>query len=270
MSTTDVAIPDDEFATGLEDFDESDFVMPIIKINGQKGVFVDGLSGEEFPEMEVIVLGLVKNRILWEVEVSDNAPLCKSLDFHHGMPNPKEFPWKASGFDQSEYPEDSTLPCDACHLKEWGSHPKDDKPWCSEQHTYALLQPTASGFAPATLTVSRSGIKPSRAYLTSFARSKEPTFIVTTKLGLNVQKRGSVIFSVPTFARGTATDAHVADDAERKELFRGFAEQYRRIREFLQTPRQPEAEAVPVDEPSGTPAAAPASPAATDDDELPF
>lgn len=257
MSEIELATPNlpEQYGTGvegLEDFDTADMVMPTLRINHDETVFEDGLSGEKFPELEVVLLGLIKQRVLWEAEVSEGkqGPLCKSYDFSVGRPDLKRFPWQAAGFapDQAE-----SLPCASCNLKEWGSHPNRDTPWCSEQHTFALLMPVGDdGMAPALLTVQRSAIKPSKTYLTSFARSQTPLFTVRTKISLDGRRRGTVNFAVPKFVRGAGTD---------QGDWAWYAEQYRTIRDFVQTPRDGEEDGqTPVAPPAGS-AAAPAAPA---------
>lgn len=247
-----VAVPtDDDLLVGMEDFDQSDQVMPTLRIDHTKGVWVDGLSGEEFPVLEAILLGLIKQRVLWppEVEESSKGPLCRSYDFTVGHPDMQNFPWRATpdfaaptvGADQV------TLACEECPLKDWGSHPKRDTPWCSEQHTFAVLQRVGEdSLAPALLTVQRSAIKPSKTYMTSFARSKTPLFTVWTKIELDHRKRGTVDFAVPKFIR--SGDTPQAD-------WPFYAQTYREVREFIQTPRV-------FDDDSDTPGAAPATPPA--------
>lgn len=253
---------------GLEDFTNEDMVMPRLTILHQEGVFQDTLSNEKFGELEVVLLGLVKQRILWppEMEAEKKPPLCKSFNYTEGRPdgeNPSRFPWKASGFAMADHVDGENPPvltCEGCALKEWGSHPKSDTPWCSEQHVLPLMMSVGGGFSPAILTLQRTAIKPSKAYMTSFARSQSPLFVTTTKLSLSVQRRGTVTYSVPIFARGTATE--VEDHPE-------FALTYRRIRDYLTTPRVEVVEDVV----EGTPVAAPptaARPASSVDDEMPF
>lgn len=275
------AIPDED--TGLEDFDQSDFVTPTIKINHTEAVFEDGLSGEQFDVLDGILLGLIKQRILWDPEVSDDAkPLCKSWDFLYGHPS-DDFPWDPSGFD----PDTPTpLDCSRCPLKDWGTHPRNKTPWCSEQHTLPILRITAGGsLSPALLTVQRSAIKPSKAYLSGFAASGTPAYTVQTKIELQANKRGTVNYAVPRFVKGVATDP---------DNWPEFASSYRSMREFVRTPRLPDAETetestptpTPAARPTATgrsrPAAAPAAPPAdksgkpfdeaplSDDDELPW
>lgn len=272
-----VALPDDGM-TGLEDFDVStDAVMPRIRIIGKEAVFEDNLTGEKHESISVILLGLVKQRILWDTEVEENAaPMCKSLDFANGLPG-KDFPTKSSGFDADTVAaavEGGTLPCASCNLKEWGTNPRGSTPWCSEQHTYPLLMEQGIGseiWQPAILTLQRSGIKASKAYVTGFARSRTPLYTAKTTISLQAQKRGSVDYAVPVIVRSGSTE---------QDAWPEYAQTYRNIRSFLTTPRVAEDEG---DEPGTGPA--PASPDASagappstrrttvvedDDDEPPF
>ena len=193
--STDLAVPEDDMI-GLEDFDtQTDAVMPTIKIAHKEAVFEDALSGEKYESLDCILLGLIKQRILWppKVEETKSQPLCKSYNYTVGRPpDIEKFPWKAAGFEKIDNDPEVELPCENCKLKDWGSHPKRDTPWCSEQHTFALLQPIEDGWAPALLTVQRSAIKPSRTYMTAFVRSKTALFTVRTLIKLDARKRGTV------------------------------------------------------------------------------
>ena len=239
---------------GLEDFDESDLIMPTLKLgaNQDAGFIIDGLSGERYPGepgIEMVVLGIVKQRILWPPEMGPTKedPLCKSYEFKLGHPdpeNPSRYPWAASGFTAPAVgAPPSILSCEDCRLKEWGTNPGPQKeaPWCTEQHTYVVLQIINESYAPAILMLQRTGIKPSKAYMSSFARTKTPMFIKTTHLRLSVQKRGIVEYSVPILEPGRPTPP---------EMFQQFADQYRRIRTMLQTPRSGDIEDVPVAAPA--------------------
>lgn len=297
MSSTDVAVPGEyDGPEGLEDFDPNDSSIPILKINHEDGVIEDSLSGKTYQSMELIVLGLIKQRVLWPAEMGEEArpPLCKAYDAKVGHPDLKDFPWKAAGFldQRPDDPDDDdvsvTLACEKCTLKEWGTHPNRDIPWCSEQHTLAVLQKINDDglLAPALLTMQRSSIKPSSNYLSSFRRAKEGTFTCWTKITLKLRHRGTVDFAIPKFERGEATDT--ADHA-------GFAQKYREIRQFLQTPRRDEEEEggvqdeeldggtpTPVAPPAATaqseqaaaaveePVTVPAASAPAKDDDLPF
>lgn len=263
--TTDIAIPEDDMI-GLEDFDiKTDAVMPTIKIAHKEALFEDALSGKTFPALNCVLLGLIKQRVLWppEVEETKSAPLCKSYNYTIGRPDVDKYPWKASGFEKIDNDPEVELPCENCKLKDWGSHPKRDTPWCSEQHTFALLQQMdddEGSLSPALFTVQRSAIKPSKTYMTSFVRAKTALFTVRTKIILDARKRGTVEFAVPKFIRGEATA---------QEDWNYYGQQYRMIREFVQTPRSRDDDAEIEAEDSGAPIDSAAT-SAPEDDDLPF
>lgn len=254
-AATALAIPGGG-VVGLEDFDpKTDAVTPRLSISHREGVYVNGLTGEKFKDLDVVLLGLVKQRVLWPPTMGDekDAPLCKSLEFTIGRPG-KDFPWDKTGFNQADYAntgEQPELNCADCPLREWGSHPTQNTPWCSEQHTFVLMLPTADeGWTPALFSVQRTGIKPSRTYLSGFKQSNVPLFIVKTKLSLLENKRGMNEYCVPVFARGLPTD---------ESEWQNFADTYRNIRDYLQSPRaldQDEGRSAPS--PSPAPAATPA------------
>jgi hypothetical protein len=268
MTSTDIAIPDDnDLMIGLDDFDESDIVLPSIKIDHKEGVFVDGLSGEKFPVLDCVVLGLVKGRIMWAAEVKDDEPpLCQSLNFTDGRPGEK-FPWPKSGFKRdgtgAEGEQQQVVSCADCPLKEWGSHPTRDVPWCSEQHTYVLGLPSKDGtsYAPAVITFRSSGIKPSKAYLSGYMRAKSPTFVNTTRITLEQLKRGAVDYCVPKFEKGAPVD---------ESFFASFASQFRTTRAFLHTPRTLEASGSESEGASPSASSESTTTRSVPDDEMPF
>lgn len=251
---------------GLEDFGPQDQVMPILRIDHDTGRLKDTLSGVEYEELTVILLGLIKQRVCWPPDVAAEAqqPLCRSYDFHQGHPHPplengaEVFPWEAAGFTVTRQP----LPCSSCKLKEWGSHPKrGDVPWCSEQMTFALMIPHEDGPIPCLMQLQRSALKPSRQYLSSFSNSQQPLFTAYTKITLDAKKMGSNRYSVPKFMNAGATEP---------TMYPLFSTTYRGIRDYLQTPRQEEVELddfeatadAPVTSPAPVPQASPTPPAA--------
>lgn len=285
------------FETGLEDFGMEDAVVPRLQIVHKEGEFKDSLSGEQFGKINAIILGLVKQRILWHKDIDEgDMPMCKSPDHKFGFPNvsedtkkDKRFPWGMSGFDPADYPPDENgiiaLPCEGCQLKEWGSHPDGKKPYCAEQYTLPLLySPNEDdSFVPAILTFQKTGIKPIRSYLTSFARTKNPAYTAITEISLTLQHRGQTDYSVPKLRRVGDTDP---DD------WREYSISYRSLRNFLTshpTPRDDEdVEPTPSDnvnrppatekakeqdkaeEPQQQPKEAAEPAPAEDDDDLPF
>lgn len=319
-----LAIPEEFNNIGLEDVGATDVVIPRLQINHIDGTFKNNLTKDEFPVLNAIVLGLVKQRIMWPDKVDDgDKPMCKSPDFEHGFPNldtekttaEKRFPAEKSNFNLVDFPAENglnglvTLPCQSCIFSQWD---KGDwkQPPCSEQHTYPLLytmdpveaiQAGEASYMPALFTTQRTGIKPSRQFISSFAQSKTPMFTVHTAITLDINRKGTVVYSVPVFKRGVQTD---------RSSWGEYGAQMRTIREFIRTPPRnyeededsvtvpsnnentaPEGEpatpataattenAAPVAseppkaetaEPAPAAAAAPAASPAPDDDDLPF
>jgi hypothetical protein len=301
--------PTDWGNVGLEDVGLGDLVVPRIKINHPDGRFVDSLSGNEYPKLECILLGMTKQRMFWPDNLDEgDRPRCKSPDFQSGFPNvdatdeKKRFPWELSNFNPADYPPEAginghpTLPCESCALKEWNIQGWKQPP-CNDVHTYALLYSPDGGasWLPGMLSLSKTGIRPSKAYLSSFIQSKQVLFTYHTTIELQVNRRGTVNYSVPKFTRGEPTDqTHWAE----------YAEQARTLRDFVrQPPREKDDEGTPVDNthtgpvstpapttprpatstatPTPTPVATatpvtapavvpPASPSGIDDDDLPF
>lgn len=231
---------DFELDTGLEDFGMGDTVIPRLKIAHREGRFVDSLSNEEFDKVTVIMLGLVRQRILWHTSLDDDdaAPMCKSTNFEIGFPDlnaeeqPKNklFPWDESGFRKEDFepgPDGLVrLPCAGCALKEWGSHPDGKKPYCSEQFTIPLLyDPNGDdNWIPAIISFQKTSLKPLKNYLSSFKRAKTAAFTAKTEMGLDLTKRGANPYSVPNFKNVGQTDP---------DNWPEFATSYRQLREFL-------------------------------------
>lgn len=283
---------------GLEDVSASDIQMPRIQLLHDTGKFRDASTGVELDSLECVILGLVKQRIMWDTEVDEgDKPQCKSPNHTHGYPQMrtdiparKQFPWSKSNFDPKDFPVTDgqiVLPCDSCVFANWGAD--KSKPPCSEQYTFALYYRDAEGeMRPGLLSLQRSGMKPAKVYTGTFAAAKQPMFTVWTRISLTLESRGKVTYSVPKFTKGELSDRHE---------WPGFAEQYRSVREFLhQAPRpatkeedDKEAAArsgssrpapasaasatkLTDDDPwsTSTPAAAPAAASAPADDDLPF
>lgn len=250
---------------GLEDFSGSaDFGVPVVQILHKEGVFEERLSGTKYEALKnVVLLGLIKQRVLWPAVMSDekSPPLCRSYDGIHGNTG-TDFPWAASALTQN----DVTVPeerrddahflanCDNCKLQEWGTHPIRDTPWCSTQHTYAIMLNEDGVLAPAVLTIQRSGLKASTHYCAGFQRAQKPLFTQFTDVTLELRSRGGTEYAVPKFVRAGATEPSDYDL---------FATNYFEIRDYLQTPRSfDEQEETPVAAPGpvgAPPAAAPVS-----------
>ena len=229
-----LAIPDDLRGVGQEDVDQSDFQQPRLKIDHNTGQFK--LFDNVFDEFDAIVLGMLKQRVLWQPKLEENVtPICRSFDFKEGHPDPEKWsaryageePADASGF--GAVTTGQLLPCRDCGLKEFGTHPISEKaPWCAEQHVYPLLVLQDGGYQPAILTLAKTGLAPSRTYMQPFLVKKVPFFTVTTHFSLNTERKGGNTYSVPVLTKGEPSDS---------TQWREWADQFRAVKEILQTPR---------------------------------
>lgn len=236
-SSWDGALP------GLEDFDASKASIPRVSIDHNEAKYVDSLTGEETPELDVIILGMVTQRILWPKVMGDSdSPLCKSRDGRTGYPllepNGKEnliYPFELTPFDSASMGTDEnhnhTLECAVCPLKEWvGKGKGSTPPACSEQFTFVITQPDGTG--QSLFTVQKTGMQPARRYITDFVRSRKPMFICRTVLTLRQERKGGPrgnVYCVPEFRKGEAVDPR---------MFGELAEQFRDAKEFITTPPQ--------------------------------
>lgn len=228
-----------DYETGLEDFDMEDAVIPRLTIVHKEGEYKDSLSGEQFGKLNIIILGLVKQRVLWHHTLDEGDwPMCRSHNHDEGIPNEsddqpkdKRFPWDKSGFEKKDFTENENgnilLPCSGCALKEWKSHPDGKKPYCAEQFALPILMdPKGDGelWVPSIFTVQKTGLRPLKTYLTSFSRSKSAAFTVVTEIGLDMLKKGTTDYSVPNFKTVGATD---------EENWREYSVAFRGMKEFL-------------------------------------
>jgi hypothetical protein len=225
--------------TGLEDFGVADAVLPRIKIEQKEALWSENLGNQKFEVLRFIPLGLVKQRVLFHHNVEDNdVPMCKSSDFELGYPNPnapaqKSFPWQLAGFDPNDFPPDANgdrrLPCANCHLKDWGTSPINEQPYCSEQWTLPIYFDVEQNdiWQPAILTLQKSSIKPIRSYFTPYSSQNQPPFIHIARGTLKLNHRGQVDYSVPTFTKETDSP---------RDRWEEFNKQFKEMRTFLRRP----------------------------------
>lgn len=269
MTSSDLAQTSD-YDTGLGDLTQSDLSIPRLRIRHKLGVFEDGGSGIQIPSMAAVILGLVRQRVLfhWDVE-DDDAPMCKSNDFATGFPNldPKKpklaFPWAKAKFDPRDFPVDPndglvSLPCNACSLKDWGSHPTgQEKPWCAEQFTlpiyYAqtLDQLKAGEYGSALVSFQKTSLPNLKRYLGQFQQRGVGAYTQYTEIALEARTRGQTEYCVAKFRALGATD---------ETEFAGFSENYQAIRHFLTQARPQAREIQPHDVVAGVAGVAPATP----------
>lgn len=261
----------EEYGSGLEDIEDEVGALPRISINHSGGVFKDTLSGEEFPEIHGVALGMIKQRVMWAPVVEDGAkPLCKSQDATIGYPNAAAekdggFPWSdAAGLDPNTSAKDEhgrmVISCESCPFAQWGTDQKTNKrvpPPCKERHTYPIIfnRDGDNSYAPpymesGIVSFQSSGISPSKKYLSAFVRNKRPLYSAIVRIKLETNKRGNVIYSVPVFSKMTDVP---------EEDWELYAREYQPLREYLRQAPRPGDDADPVKAPQQTAAQAAAN-----------
>lgn len=249
----------DEYGTGLEDLDPNEVQIPRIKVDHPNAVFKDGITGEEFPEIYGVLLGMVKQRIKWHpaLEQREAKPQCKSNDGVMGYPNMEgpdsddKFPWLESGMTPGDMPRDTdgrvTIPCATCPFQKWGGTKlKPKPPPCSELHTFPIMYSIEENGAidrAGIVTFKGSGIKPSKAYMTGFVRNKRPLYSAYTKIKLGLNTRGMVTFSTPEFSK---TGEVAVEDWPQ------YGEELKGLREFLRQPPRSSSDEAPAAGSAGT------------------
>lgn len=140
------------------------------------GVFVNNLTDEEFTELKCIVLGMRRGRVLWPKVGEGDEPLCRSRDFVHGEGKP--------GGE-----------CEPCSFKEWMD---DEKPKCAETIDFACMDDYG---VPFFLQVSRTGLKPARAFIASAQYRGKPLYYSAVTISLRKDTKPAPHY-VPVFKRG--------------------------------------------------------------------
>lgn len=216
--------------------------LPRLKILGRDGVFENPLTSEVYEELDCIILGSLKARVMWDKEVSgDERPMCKSLDAVVGMPNlseetpvNKRFPLESSSFTKSDLvlrDGIQTLPCDKCSFAQW-DNVRNKPALCAEQFVLPLLfRDSSNQHVPGVLSLQRSAMKNTKRYLGQFLSSRTPTFSVGTRISLEKMQRGQVVYSVPRFQRGEPTD---------RSEWQGYWDLFTDARTLLRTVRRPD------------------------------
>ena len=232
-----VAVPVDDIE-GLEDVEATDLTIPRITIDHEGGVFVDSQTNERFEEFDAIMLGLVKQRILWPPTpgAEGEGPMCRAVDFKTGNPDAAKWVTKhngvnavtASGFSFDEV-EAGNLSCANCGLKEWDSHPNNGTPWCNEQFTFPIIRIMEDGSAaPALISFQRTGLKACKSYVSGFKQARRPLYTALTRISAVHQKKGTVEYVTPSFSK-------IGDSDPTEHPI--YSQQLHQIRDFITTPR---------------------------------
>jgi hypothetical protein len=143
--------------TGLEQLTPADLIIPRLtliqptsQVDGvEAGKFYMNLTGDEYSEVEVVFLKVMKGRIYFAEDGADRKALCGSAD--RVKPSPRFQPPMAPV-------------CAECSSARWdGKEPPD----CSE--TFNLLGVTVESGLPFWWTVKSTAIAPTRRFLSAIA-----------------------------------------------------------------------------------------------------
>lgn len=142
---------------GLEQLGPADLIIPRLtliqptsQIDGvEAGKFYMNLTGEEYTEVEVVFLKVMKGRIYFAEDGADRKALCGSAD--RVKPSPR--------FDPPMAPA-----CAECPSARWNGK---EPPECSE--TYNLLGVTVETGLPFWWSVKSTAIAPTRRFLSAIA-----------------------------------------------------------------------------------------------------
>lgn len=190
------AVAEDEWALMRAEFEDGSkafkehfgLSIPRFKTDfGRNGLgFVDGLSGESFKELEVVLLAYPPSRAWWEVSIEEGGggvPDCRSHDML--VPDPSS-------------PNRQSATCAACPHSKWGEN--SERPSCAESVNVVAFDVTGDRFV--WLRFAGTGLKPFKDYISYLESRRLVSFAVTTKVTLEENSRDALKWLTPKFAMG--------------------------------------------------------------------
>lgn len=263
--------------TGVDDLGMDEIPTPRVFIDHRpdgfsEGKYTDNQTGTFRDEFYAVVLGFVRQRIMWPKELDDSSvamPMCKSNDSTKGLPNvdptsESAFPWHEGSFDPNSLHVDPEynrvlLPCENCSFKEWsGKGSKRVPPRCSEVFNLIILfDPYGTGsLQPGFFSAKRSAIQPVKQYLAQYRQQGVPAYSQFAHFSLQHLKRAGNPYSVPVIkAVGPTSRDHWPDFSENYRTLRDFTERIRVLEEGAATGIQQELQEQPPSSWSPPPAA---------------
>lgn len=187
-----VAVPGDYTAfagVGTEDVGVEDFGIARWKIDHNEGDFCNNQNDFRSHYLDVVLLGLVKQRVFFPKETEDEHadPLCKSNNYQDGYPG-KDFPAASSGFPLDVVQESVSLPCAGCAFKEWGprnAKGKQTPPPCKELYTFTfIVKNDELDGTPGIISIKGTSIGPAKKYIAPFIQRQMPLFARETRIEL--------------------------------------------------------------------------------------
>jgi hypothetical protein len=222
-----------------------------IRINHDRGVFTN--HGSHIGKsLDVIILGLVRQREYWQGEAGSRRMACESVDYEIGYARANTFDYDAAGFDRRNYPgppsgEIVKLKCEDCQLRKWQEKATGSgrtPPPCSSTWMLPIvLAPTPIEdrvdllklpFSKNNLTksvklmpVKFSSQRSLEKYLTPFRDSKTAAYTVRTRISLSRREKDGRRFSDAAFEQLDKVGGATYPD---------LSEALRTMREYLTEP----------------------------------
>lgn len=229
---------------------------PVVKINHDRGVFFGSDAGHSVlgKTLDIVVLGLVRQRELWVDGESGRKQACESPDATTGYAKANYFDYEAAGFDRRQFPgppsgEIVKLACDYCELRKWQDNPGGNRkpPPCTSSWVLPFIyardpikdavdllavaraQPDELEKSVHLLPVKFSSQRSLEKYLTPFRDSKTPTYTVRTRVTLSRREKDGRRFSDASFEQLDQVNGSV---------FSYMSGALRTVREYLIEPPQ--------------------------------
>ena len=233
----------------LDELHDDEIPTPRIVVDGKTCQFVNSDTSERYDDLEVIILGLVRNRVMWDRNATPRdgmTPLCRSNDAVTGRPNisddipvKEQFPWKKSNFTRSELPvepntDQPLAPCKDCVFAEWGND--NERPPCDERLTLPVFYKDSFGkWATGILTFKGAGFRATTRYLGAIKARKQQSFMFRTKITLEPQRSGEVDYATPKFERLGLSDPGMVE-RDGKKIAQNWIDSFNafeQIKDFL-------------------------------------
>lgn len=167
----DDLVLDDAGLDGLEDIDQSDLMLPRVrviqptsKLDGPAGSFHNSLSGESKPQIHAVLLRVTKSRVCWDPSDLAAPPLCASDDAR----TPR-------AANLGTYSAD----CASCPMAQWG---KDgEPPQCRLTYNFLAADLDDEG-TPFILSLAGASVKNARKIVSVFVLKRKKLFSRPVKI----------------------------------------------------------------------------------------
>jgi len=187
--------------TGFESLDPSKFIVPRIKVGqlmsreGTAGRFRMNLTGDEYDQLDMIVIKAEPGRVMMDKDMTKDKPECRSFDGlvpDARVENPPNDQCVMKAVIKGKAAMVPVCPC-----AKWGN--SGERPSCDE--TYNLLCLFTDDYLPFWLTLHGTAIKPLMGYISAIALRRSPLWQYRTSVTLLEVLGGKGKYYVPKFSR---------------------------------------------------------------------